>query len=59
MRMPDQGNATRDWIGGLVVASCIDLADLPWTGVACAVLTVLTALFYIYLQKRQAQTVNV
>ncbi|WP_397450398.1 MFS transporter [Pseudomonas sp. NA-150] len=53
------GNAIGAWVGGLVVASGTDLADLPWTGAACAVLTLLTALFYIYLQKRQAQAVNV
>ena len=52
------GNAAGAWIGGLVVASGADLADLPWTGAAVGVLTVLTALFYLYLQRRQAQTVN-
>ncbi|MGV8920450.1 MAG: MFS transporter [Pseudomonas sp.] len=53
------GNAAGAWVGGLVVASGTDLADLPWTGAACAVLTLMTALFYIYLQKRQANAVNV
>lgn len=52
------GNAAGAWIGGLVVASGADLADLPWTGAAVGVLTVLTALFYLYLQRRQVQTVN-
>lgn len=52
------GNAAGAWIGGLVVASGANLADLPWTGAAVGVLTVLTALFYLYLQRRQAQTVN-
>ena len=52
------GNAAGAWIGGLVVASGADLADLPWTGAAVGVLTVLTALFYLYLQRLQAQTVN-
>ena len=52
------GNAAGAWIGGLVVASGADLADLPWTGAAVGVLTVLTAMFYLYLQRRQAQTVN-
>jgi MFS transporter, DHA1 family, inner membrane transport protein len=52
------GNAAGAWIGGMVVASGADLADLPWTGAAVGVLTVLTALFYLYLQRRQAQTVN-
>lgn len=53
------GNAAGAWIGGLVVASGADLADLPWTGAAVAVLTVLTALFYIYLQRRYGRTVSI
>jgi DHA1 family inner membrane transport protein len=46
------GNAIGAWLGGLVVGSGINLADLPWTGAGVAVLTLLTALFYIYLQRR-------
>jgi DHA1 family inner membrane transport protein len=53
------GNAAGAWIGGLVVASGADLADLPWTGALVSGLTVLTALFYIYLQRRGATAVNV
>jgi DHA1 family inner membrane transport protein len=53
------GNAAGAWIGGLVVASGADLADLPWTGAMVGVLTVLTALFFIYLQRREAAAVNV
>ncbi|WP_268798396.1 MFS transporter [Pseudomonas huanghezhanensis] len=48
------GNATGAWIGGLVVASGVDLAELPWTGAGVAVLTLLVSLFYIYLQRRRA-----
>jgi DHA1 family inner membrane transport protein len=32
---------------------------LPWTGALVGVLTVLTALFFIYLQRRGAAAVNV
>jgi DHA1 family inner membrane transport protein len=53
------GNAAGAWIGGLVVGSGADLAGLPWTGAALGVLTVLTALFYIYLQRRHAHAVHV
>ncbi|USU00291.1 MFS transporter [Pseudomonas siliginis] len=53
------GNAAGAWIGGLVVASGADLTDLPWTGALVGVLTVLTALLFIYLQRRQASAVNV
>ena len=52
------GNAGGAWIGGLVVGSGVNLAELPWTGAAVAMLTLLTALFYIYLQRRHAQTVG-
>jgi len=52
------GNATGAWIGGLVVASGANLADLPWTGAGVAVLTFLTAVFYIYLQRRHAMAVS-
>jgi DHA1 family inner membrane transport protein len=52
------GNATGAWIGGLVVGSGVQLTELPWTGAALAMLTLLTALFYIYLQRRHAQTVG-
>lgn len=53
------GNAAGAWIGGLVVASGADLADLPWTGALVGGLTVLTALLFIHLQRRQAAAVNV
>ena len=53
------GNAAGAWIGGLVVASGADLADLPWTGALVGGLTVLTALLFIYLQRRGAVAVNV
>jgi DHA1 family inner membrane transport protein len=53
------GNAAGAWMGGLVVASGADLADLPWTGALVSGLTVLTALFYIYLQRRGVAAVNV
>jgi predicted MFS family arabinose efflux permease len=43
----------------LVVASGADLADLPWTGALVSGLTVLTALFFIYLQRRSAVAANV
>jgi DHA1 family inner membrane transport protein len=46
------GNAAGAWIGGLVVASGADLADLPWTGALVSGLTVLTALYFIYRQRR-------
>mgnify|MGYP006155336157 CR=1 FL=1 len=46
------GNAAGAWIGGLVVASGADLADLPWTGAFVGGLTVLTALFFIHRQRR-------
>ena len=52
------GNATGAWIGGLVVGSGVQLTELPWTGGALAMLTLLTALFYIYQQRRHAQTVG-
>lgn len=52
------GNAGGAWIGGIVVGSGVNLAELPWTGAAVALLTLLTALFYIYLQRRQRQTAN-
>lgn len=52
------GNATGAWLGGLVVASGTDLADLPWTGAAVGVLTLATACLYIYLQRRLPQTAN-
>jgi DHA1 family inner membrane transport protein len=45
------GNAAGAWIGGLVVASGADLADLPWTGALVGGLTVLTALYFIYRQR--------
>ena len=48
------GNAAGAWIGGLVVASGADLADLPWTGAFVGGLTVLTALFFIQRQRRAA-----
>ena len=48
------GNAAGAWMGGLVVASGADLADLPWTGAAVGGLTVLTALFFIHRQRRLA-----
>lgn len=41
------GNAAGAWIGGLVVASGADLADLPWTGALVSGLTVLTAVFHL------------
>lgn len=53
------GNAAGAWIGGLVVASGADLADLPWTGALVSGLTVLTALYFIYLQRRDTAAVNV
>ena len=53
------GNAAGAWIGGLVVASGADLADLPWTGAAVSGLTVLAALYFIYLQRRAGAVVNV
>ncbi|MHC8405335.1 MULTISPECIES: MFS transporter [unclassified Pseudomonas] len=53
------GNAAGAWIGGLVVASGADLSDLPWTGALVSGLTVLTALLFIYLQRRGAAAVNV
>lgn len=53
------GNAAGAWIGGLVVASGADLADLPWTGALVSGLTVVTAVFFIYLQRRGAGVVNV
>ncbi|HEX8596453.1 MAG TPA: MFS transporter [Pseudomonas sp.] len=46
------GNASGAWLGGVVVASGANLADLPWAGAGVAMLTLLTALFYIYLQRR-------
>jgi DHA1 family inner membrane transport protein len=46
------GNATGAWLGGLVVASGTNLAELPWAGAAVGMLTLLTAVFYIYLQRR-------
>jgi len=52
------GNAGGAWIGGIVVGSGVNLAELPWTGAAVALLTLLTALFYIYLQRRQHQAAN-
>lgn len=45
------GNAAGAWIGGLVVASGADLADLPWTGALMGGLTVLAALYFIYRQR--------
>jgi len=53
------GNAAGAWIGGLVVASGADLADLPWTGALVSGLTVLTALFFIYRQRRVAAALDV
>ncbi|VVM51161.1 Inner membrane transport protein YdhP [Pseudomonas fluorescens] len=53
------GNAAGAWIGGLVVASGADLSELPWTGVLVSGLTVLTALLFIYLQRRSVAAVNV
>jgi len=53
------GNAAGAWIGGMVVASGADLSDLPWTGALLGCLTVLTALFFIYLQRRSTTAVNV
>jgi DHA1 family inner membrane transport protein len=47
------GNAAGAWIGGLVVASGANLADLPWTGALVGGLTVLAALYFIYRQRRQ------
>ena len=52
------GNAAGAWMGGLVVASGADLADLPWTGALVSGLTVLTAVFFIYRQRRVAATVS-
>ena len=52
------GNAAGAWIGGLVVASGADLADLPWTGALVSGLTVLAALYFIYRQRREAQLAN-
>jgi DHA1 family inner membrane transport protein len=52
------GNAAGAWIGGLVVASGADLADLPWTGALVSGLTVLTALFFIYRQRRGAAALD-
>ncbi|WP_213878479.1 MFS transporter [Pseudomonas sp. dw_358] len=48
------GNAIGAWLGGVVVASGANLADLPWTGAICGVLTLVTALFFIYRQRQQA-----
>lgn len=53
------GNAAGAWMGGLVVASGADLSDLPWTGALVSGLTVLTALLFIYLQRRGVAAVNV
>ncbi len=53
------GNAAGAWIGGLVVASGADLTDLPWTGALVSGLTVLTALFFIYRQRRGAAALDV
>ncbi|PTU00469.1 MFS transporter, partial [Pseudomonas sp. HMWF031] len=36
-----------------------DLADLPWTGALVSGLTVLAALYFIHLQRRNAAVVNV
>lgn len=52
------GNAAGAWIGGLVVASGADLADLPWTGALVSGLTVLTALYFIYRQRRVTSLAN-
>jgi len=52
------GNAAGAWIGGLVVASGADLADLPWTGALVSGLTVLTALYFIYRQRRATSPIN-
>ena len=53
------GNAAGAWIGGLVVASGADLADLPWTGALVSGMTVVTALFFIYRQRRGATALDV
>ena len=53
------GNAAGAWIGGLVVASGADLADLPWTGALVSGLTVLTALYFIYRQRRTTVALDV
>ncbi|WP_223445421.1 MULTISPECIES: MFS transporter [Pseudomonas] len=53
------GNAAGAWIGGLVVASGADLSDLPWTGALVSGLTVLTALYFIYRQRRGAAALDV
>ena len=53
------GNASGAWIGGLVVGSGIDLADLPWTGALSGCVTLLAALLFIFLQRRRIQAVGV
>lgn len=52
------GNAAGAWIGGLVVGSGIDLADLPWTGALSGCVTLLAALFFIFLQRRNQPLLN-
>lgn len=53
------GNAAGAWVGGLVVASGANLADLPWTGAITGLLTLFTALYFIYRQRRQVAQATV
>ncbi|SDV10566.1 MFS transporter [Pseudomonas corrugata] len=53
------GNAAGAWIGGLVVGSGVDLAELPWTGALVSGLTVLTALYFIHHQRHLGAPVGV
>jgi DHA1 family inner membrane transport protein len=53
------GNAAGAWLGGMVVASGANLADLPWTGAITGVATLGLALVFILLQRRPAPAANV
>ncbi|WP_296250761.1 MFS transporter [Pseudomonas sp. UBA4194] len=53
------GNAAGAWLGGMVVASGANLADLPWTGAITGVATLGLALVFIYLQRRPLSASNV
>jgi DHA1 family inner membrane transport protein len=48
------GNALGAGLGGAVVASGANLAQLPWVGAASGLMTLLTAAYFIYRQPHWA-----
>lgn len=53
------GNAAGAWLGGMVVASGTNLANLPWAGAITGVATLALALVFIVMQRKPVAALNV